>query len=320
LSIWKKWPAALFRTSVSLPTAKGATFAAYAAQALDAGGSARVTRYAIGDVQGCYDELQTLLTRLRFSPDRDQILFVGDLVNRGPASLEVLRFVRALGDSAIVVLGNHDLHLLAVAQGVRRNRKSDTFDDVLRAADKYQLLDWLSTRPLAHVHVDQDGRTDLFVHAGVVPQWTLNTTLTLAREVEAALRKDPERLFNHMYGDDPDQWSDDLSEKERLRFTINVLTRLRVCSADGRVDLKFKGKPPPDDSTCQPWFDVTGRKTLHTARIIFGHWSALGFVQRNGVVGLDSGCVWGGSLTAFDLDADRPPVHVGCAGYQLPDD
>jgi bis(5'-nucleosyl)-tetraphosphatase (symmetrical) len=278
-----------------------------------------VTRYAIGDVQGCHDELQTLLTKLRFSPDRDQLYFVGDLVNRGPASLEVLRFVQALGDNAIVVLGNHDLHLLAVAHGVRRNRKTDTLDEVLSALDRDRLLEWLITRPLAHCHVDADGRTDLMVHAGLVPQWTLNITLNLARQVEAALREDPARLFNNMYGDEPDRWSEDLSEKEGLRFTINVLTRLRVCTAEGRIDLKWKGKPPPAGSPYQPWFDIEGRQTLH-ARVIFGHWSALGFIQRNGVVGLDSGCVWGGLLTAFDLDADRPPVTVPCGGYQIPDE
>ena len=278
-----------------------------------------MTRYAIGDIQGCNDELQNLLTQLRFSSDRDQLFFVGDLVNRGPASLEVLRFVRSLGDCAVVVLGNHDLHLLAVAQGARRNRKSDTLDDVLAAPDRDQLLEWLITRPLAYSHVDNLGRTDLIVHAGLIPQWTLATTLALARQVESALRKDPARVFDHMYGDEPDQWSDDLSEKEKLRFTINVLTRLRVCTADGRVDLKFKGKPPSLNKSYQPWFDVDGRKTLHV-RVIFGHWSALGYVQRNGVVGLDSGCVWGGSLTAFDLDSDRPPVTVDCAGYQVPDD
>jgi bis(5'-nucleosyl)-tetraphosphatase (symmetrical) len=278
-----------------------------------------VTRYAVGDVQGCNDELQTLLARLRFSADRDQILFVGDLVNRGPASLEVLRFVRSLGDNAIVVLGNHDLHLLAVAYGVRRNRKSDTLDDVLAAPDRDRLLEWLITRPLAYTDVSTDGRTDLLVHAGVVPQWSVETTVALAREVESVLRSDPGRIFDHMYGDEPDRWSDDLDTKEKLRFTINVLTRLRVCTRDGRIDLKWKGKPPPPNSTYQPWFEVESRQSLYT-RILFGHWSALGFVARNGVIGLDSGCVWGGALTAVDLDSERPPVTVPCAGYQLPDD
>jgi bis(5'-nucleosyl)-tetraphosphatase (symmetrical) len=278
-----------------------------------------VTRYAIGDVQGCNDELQALIARLPFSADRDQLYFVGDLVNRGPASLQVLRFVRSLGDNAVVVLGNHDLHLLAVVHGVRRNRKSDTLDDVLTAPDRDTLLDWLATRPMAHIHAHRDGRADLMVHAGLVPQWSVDTTLTLAREVESALRSNPSRVFDHMYGDEPDRWSDDLAGTDRLRFTINVLTRLRVCTADGRIDLRWKGKPPPSNSQYQPWFDIEQRES-RDARVIFGHWSALGFVQRNGVVGLDSGCVWGGSLTAFDLDTDRPPITVACGGYQLPED
>jgi len=278
-----------------------------------------VTRYAIGDVQGCDDELRQLLSRLHFSADRDQIYFVGDLVNRGPASLEVLRFVHSLGDNAIIVLGNHDLHLLAIAHGVRKNRKSDTLDDVLNAPDRDKLLEWLITRPLAHVHARDGAPTDLMVHAGLVPQWTVDTTVKLAREVESALREDPSRVFDHMYGDEPDRWSDELAQKDRLRFTINVLTRLRVCTPDGRVDLKWKGKPPQPNSSYQPWFDI-GTRNSRDARVIFGHWSALGFVQRNGVVGLDSGCVWGGALSAIDLDSDRSPISVTCRGYQVPDD
>lgn len=278
-----------------------------------------MTRYAIGDVQGCHDELKQLLARLHFSADRDQIYFVGDLVNRGPASLQVLRFVHALADNAIIVLGNHDLHLLAIAHGVRKNRKSDTLEDVLTAPDRDKLLEWLLTRPLAHVHVRDDARTDLMVHAGLVPQWTVDNTIELAREVESVLRDDPKRVFDHMYGDEPDQWSNDLAPKDRLRFTINVLTRLRVCTAEGRVDLKWKGKPPQPNSPCQPWFDIATRKSRN-ARVIFGHWSALGFVQRNSVMGLDSGCVWGGALTAVDLDSDRPPITLACRGYQVPDD
>lgn len=278
-----------------------------------------MTRYAIGDVQGCNDELQALMARLRFSADCDRIYFVGDLVNRGPASLQVLRFVRSLGDNAVVVLGNHDLHLLAVAHGARRNKKTDTLDDVLGASDRDELLEWLITRPLAHVDTHNDGQTDLMVHAGLVPQWTVSTTIALAREVESALRDDPASVFDHMYGDEPDRWSDDLAQKDKLRFTINVLTRLRVCTADGHVDLKWKGKPPAPNSSYQPWFDAEDRAS-RDARVIFGHWSALGFVQRNGVVGLDSGCVWGGSLTAFDLDSERPPITVACDGYQVPDD
>ncbi len=273
-----------------------------------------MTRYAIGDLQGCYEELRALLAQLKFSPDRDRLWLVGDLVNRGPKSLEVLRFVRSLGDNAVVVLGNHDLHLLAVAFGTRRKRKSDTLDEILAAPDRDALLEWLITRPLAHL----DERGDLMVHAGLVPQWTVGMAVALAREVESALRTNPRALFDNMYGDEPHRWNETLSGPERLRFVINVLTRLRVCTNDGAVDLKMKGKPPRGDSELRPWFDLEDRASRDT-RIVFGHWSALGLTMRNNVVGLDSGCVWGGALTALDLDADGPPIAVKCAGYQLPD-
>lgn len=279
-----------------------------------------MTRYAIGDVQGCHDELRALLGELRFSADRDQLWFVGDLVNRGPRSLEVLRFVRDLGENAVTVLGNHDLHLLAVAYGARRKRRSDTLDDILAAPDRDALLEWLIARPLAHVHTQaQRPDSDLMVHAGVVPQWTVQRTMELAAEVQASLRRDPRGLFDHMYGDEPDLWREDLAGMDRLRFAINVLTRVRVCTAEGRVDLKLKGKPPPADAPFQPWFDITERRT-RDARVIFGHWSALGFVHRHGAVGLDSGCVWGGALTAFDLDSERPPIALPCREYQSPDE
>ncbi|HEY7962754.1 MAG TPA: symmetrical bis(5'-nucleosyl)-tetraphosphatase [Steroidobacteraceae bacterium] len=269
-----------------------------------------MTRYAIGDLQGCDRELRALLARLKFSPDRDRLWFVGDLVNRGPGSLAALRLVRELGDNAVVVLGNHDLHLLALAHGVHRRRKSDTLDEVLAAPDREQLLEWLLTRPLAHA---EGG--DLMVHAGLVPQWTVELTLQLAQAVSAALRHDPRTLFEHMYGNEPERWDERLTGFERLRFTINVLTRLRLCTADGRVDLDAKGAPPPPTSPLRPWFEHPARRS-RSARVIFGHWSALGLVQGHGVVGLDTGCVWGGALTALDLDAQRPPVSLQCAGYQ----
>lgn len=269
-----------------------------------------MTRYAIGDLQGCDRELRALLARLKFSPDRDRLWFVGDLVNRGPGSLAALRLVRELGDNAVVVLGNHDLHLLALAHGVHRRRKSDTLDEVLAAPDREQLLEWLLTRPLAHA---EGG--DLMVHAGLVPQWTVELTLQLAHAVSTALRHDPRTLFEHMYGNEPQRWDERLAGYERLRFTINVLTRLRLCTADGRVDLDAKGTPPPPPSKLRPWFEHPARLS-RGARVIFGHWSALGLVQEHGVVGLDTGCVWGGALTALDLDAPRPPVSLQCAGYQ----
>lgn len=277
-----------------------------------------MSRYAIGDIQGCCDELRALLARIRFSADRDRLWLVGDLVNRGPRSLEVLRFVRALGDNAIVVLGNHDLHLLAVASGFRPARRSDTLDEILQAPDRDSLLEWLAARKIAHFEAG-----DLLVHAGVVPQWTVETTLRLAREVESALRNDPRNLFEHMYGDEPDHWSEDLTGTDRLRFAINVLTRVRVCTNEGRINLRLKGKPPTADSPWLPWFDVQSRRTRGT-RVVFGHWSALGLILRDNVVGLDSGCVWGGALTAVDLDsglsAGAAPVSLPCNGYQSPDE
>jgi bis(5'-nucleosyl)-tetraphosphatase (symmetrical) len=272
-----------------------------------------VSRYAIGDVQGCYAELRALIAQLKFSADKDQLWFVGDLVNRGPQSLEVLRFVRSLGENAITVLGNHDLHLLAVACGSHRKRKSDTLDEIFAAADRDDLLGWLISRPLAH---HQNG--DFMVHAGLVPQWTVGKALELAREVEAALRTDPRALFENMYGDEPRRWSESLEGTDRLRFAINVLTRLRVCTTDGEVDLKMKGKPPKGHSALKPWFEIGTRLSADT-RVVFGHWSALGLVVRKDVVGLDSGCVWGGSLTALNLDADPAPIAVSCSGYQSPE-
>ncbi len=269
-----------------------------------------MTRYAIGDVQGCDQELRALLARLRFSADRDRLWFVGDLVNRGPGSLATLRLVRDLGDNAVVVLGNHDLHLLAVAYGAHRRRRSDTLDEVLAARDRDALLEWLTMRPLAHA----EGR-DLMVHAGLVPQWSAAMTLALAAEVSSALQRDPRALFEHMYGDEPQRWDERLAGAERQRFIINVLTRLRLCTADGRVDISIKGPPPPPPAPLRPWFEHPQRASREV-RVIFGHWSALGLVVRPGLLGLDSGCVWGGTLTAADLDSDRQPVCVRCAAYQ----
>lgn len=273
-----------------------------------------MTIHAIGDIQGCYDELRTLVAQLGFKPDRDQLWFTGDLVNRGPRSVETLRYVRSLGDNAVTVLGNHDLHLLAVAFASKRNIKSrDTIQDVLGARDKDALLEWLLSRPLAHF---DPARADLLVHAGLVPQWTAGTTLALAREVEAALKKDPRAVFDEMYGNQPDQWSDSLQGMDRLRFAINALTRLRVCTREGRIDLKMKGGAQDIKPPWKPWFEWDNRESRNV-RVIFGHWSALGLVRTQGVVGLDTGCVWGRTLTALDLDAeDAKPVSTACRGYQ----
>ena len=281
-----------------------------------------MARIAIGDVQGCLVELRELLRELRFSADRDQLWFVGDLVNRGPDSLGVLRFVRALGDNARVVLGNHDLHLLAVARGAggRRLRKDDTLDDILAAPDREALLDWLQARPLA-VHAPAHGgagaRDDLMVHAGVVPQWSVDQTLALAAEVSAALRDDASGLFAAMYGDKPDRWHDGLAGHDRLRFVINALTRMRFVDRDGRVDLKLKGEPRSAPAGWLPWFDAPGRRSA-AARLVVGHWSTLGLVARDDLLALDTGCVWGGALTAASLDDPGRTWRVACAGYRAP--
>jgi len=275
-----------------------------------------VTRYAIGDIQGCAGELEALLERLHFAPGRDELWLVGDLVNRGPRSLEVLRLVRSLGASAITVLGNHDLHLLARAFGAREHPSAgDTLDQVLTAPDRDSLLEWLLAQPLAHYDA---ARADLLVHAGLVPQWSATQALALAREVQSLLRGDPGTLFAHMYGDGPEIWSDALEGPERWRFTVNVLTRLRVCTPEGRVALKMKGPPPRGmRSAYRPWFELP--RASRDVRVIFGHWSALGYVNAHGVIGLDTGCVWGGALTAFDLDRSRAPITLPCRGYQQPD-
>jgi len=272
-----------------------------------------LARYAIGDIQGCATELAALLRRLRFSADRDRLWFVGDLVNRGPASLEALRLVHALRDNATVVLGNHDLHLLALAYGPpSRPRSADTLDEVLSAPDRDRLLEWLLTRPLAHLEAG-----DLLVHAGLVPQWTPARTLELAAEVEAVLRERPGELFAHMYGDKPDRWSERLEGSERWRFTVNVLTRLRVCTAAGRVNLRLKGLPPEGRSPYLPWFRIE-RRASRDVRVVFGHWSAHGYVNEHGVLGLDTGCVWGGALTAQNLDPPGERVSLPCSGYLVP--
>lgn len=271
-----------------------------------------MARWAIGDVQGCAAELRALIRTLRFRADRDQLWFVGDLVNRGPDSLGVLRLVHALGDNAVVVLGNHDLHLLAVALGGHRERKrGDTLDAILAAPDRELLLDWLLARPLAHQD-PQHG--ELLIHAGLLPQWTATQAVQLSREVERALRTDPQRVLSGMYGNQPDHWDEGLAGMARLRCTINALTRLRWCTRSGVMDLKRKHSPGRDERDYLPWFRVPGRASTGTP-IIFGHWSTLGFIAEADVVAIDTGCVWGGSLTAWSLER-RERRSLPCAAYQ----
>ena len=266
--------------------------------------------YAIGDVQGCDTELGVLLKALRFSADRDQLWFVGDLVNRGPASLQALRRIRALGDAATVTLGNHDLHLLAVAFGLGRIRSDDTLDEILAAPDRDDLLEWLVGRPLLH----EDRSLNLcLLHAGLAPQWDMATARACAREFEFALQHHPERVFGQMYGDEPDRWDDRLVGEERLRFISNCFTRLRFVDTDGRLALWAKGSPKrAQTKSLTPWFEAA-RARWRGPRVVFGHWSTLGFFSNPDVIGLDTGCVWGGNLTALQLDApDAAPVQVGC--------
>jgi bis(5'-nucleosyl)-tetraphosphatase (symmetrical) len=266
--------------------------------------------YAVGDLQGCLDELELLLERLHFSRTRDRLWFVGDLVNRGPRSLDTLRYVKALGDAAITVLGNHDLHLLAVARGGGAWKTGDEgLQPIIDAPDADELLDWLQSRPLLH----RDAALGVtLLHAGLPPQWDLQTAQSCALEVQRKLAGESAgQVYERMYGNDPDVWSDDLEGWRRIRFTINAFTRLRVCDTrTGRLALKFKGPPSTAPEGTQPWFRIPWRKSAG-ARIVFGHWSALGYVHEDGVLGLDTGCVWGGALTAQRIDvADSSPVQV----------
>ena len=264
--------------------------------------------YAIGDVQGCYTALLALLDRLHFDDTRDQLWFAGDLVNRGPQSLEVLRFVKALGDGAITVLGNHDLHLLAVAHGRRRLKPQDTLADVLAAPDRDDLLTWLRHRPLLH-HDATFGIT--LLHAGMAPQWTLAMAQTYAAEVEAVLRG-PEYLhfLDNLDGQAPDQGVAASGTWERLRYTTHCLTRLRFCDTAGRLNDEATGPPGSQPPPFLPWFAIPQRASADLT-IVFGHWSSLGLYQAPGIYALDTGCVWGGALTALCLET-REHVSVPC--------
>ncbi|HEX2530538.1 MAG TPA: symmetrical bis(5'-nucleosyl)-tetraphosphatase [Burkholderiaceae bacterium] len=268
--------------------------------------------YAIGDVQGCHQQVAELIDRIYRESGEPRIIFVGDLVNRGPGSLATLREIRALGDAASVVLGNHDLHLLAVAHGIRRAHRSDTLDDILNAPERDELLDWLRRQSLALFE-----QNHLIVHAGVLPQWSAQQTLELAREVERVLRGPGWIDFLcEMYGNAPARWSDTLGGSDRLRCIINALTRIRFCSADGTMEFSSTQGPSAAPPGYLPWFDAPGRKTVEVP-LVFGHWSTLGLTIRPNLIGLDTGCVWGGKLTAVRLE-DRAIFQVDCPQYQKP--
>ena len=272
--------------------------------------------YLIGDVQGCDGALARLLGKIDFSPSRDTIYLLGDLVNRGPESAGVLRRLMALGASAKCLLGNHDLSLLAVAHGQRAPHRNDTMDSVLLARDRAPMLEWLRCQRMAmHEH------GVLMVHGGVLPQWDAAKTLALAGEVEQVLRGDGIGDFlAQMYGNQPAQWSESLRGADRLRVIINALTRLRFCTHEGVMDLTASGGPREAPRGYVPWFDVPGRKTVDTT-VAFGHWSTLGYLKRPGIVSLDTGCVWGGCLSALRLGATREAdelIQVDCEQAQAP--
>lgn len=273
--------------------------------------------YAVGDIQGCLQDLQRLLDLVKFDPEQDQLWLTGDLVNRGPDSLGTLRFVHGLGARATTVLGNHDLHLLALATkpGLRK-RKDSALDAVLKAEDCDELLDWLRRLPLLH---HDPALKVTMVHAGLAPAWDLATAISCAREVEAVLREPGyAALFDHMYGDQPRLWHPTLKGWDRLRYIVNCFTRLRFCSTDGGLALSEKRSPEHAAQDVLPWFQIPDRAS-RGQRILFGHWSTLGRVawEEESVWGLDSGCVWGGSLCALRIDpAPWTITQLPCPAHQ----
>ena len=276
--------------------------------------------YLIGDVQGCDDALQRLLDTLDFSPSRDTLVLLGDLVNRGPDSLGVLRRVQRLGSAARSLLGNHDLHLLGVAHGIRKPGRRDTLAAILDAPDRAALIDWLRHQAMA-LHQTVGGRDLLMVHAGVLPQWSVAQTLVLAAEVEAVLRGPTLGEFvRTMYGNEPAQWDDALTGTARLRAIVNGLTRLRFCTAEGVMDFDTKDSADAPPAGFMPWFEVPQRRSTN-ATVAFGHWSTLGWIDRPGLLSTDTGCVWGGCLSAARIGATLDDVEhfeVKCDQAQKP--
>jgi len=259
--------------------------------------------FVIGDVQGCYKSLRKLIRQTGFKAKNDQLWFCGDLVNRGPSSADVLRYIMDLGESAVCVLGNHDLNLLAVANDARETKDSDTLEDVLNASDSSEMLDWLRRRPLFHrskdIHV-------CMVHAGIYPAWSIGKAAKLANEVEDALRSsDYKDFLKNMYGNYPAYWKNDLQGWERLRFITNTMTRMRYLDKSGALELELNCKPGAQPPGFYPWYKLEARRK-QSWRVVFGHWSTLGLSTHNNAICLDSGCLWGGSLTAVRIDMKKP--------------
>ena len=273
-----------------------------------------MTTYAIGDIQGCARSFDALLEAIAFDPGADRLWLAGDLVNRGPDSVGVLRRVMALGDRAVVVLGNHDLHLLAVVAGMRPPWEGDTFEEILAAPDRDELIDWLRCRPL--LHHDAAIQTVL-VHAGLPPGWSLGEAKARAGEVTGAMAGVAWRdVLQTLYGNEPSVWTPGLSPADRRRFTINALTRMRYIDAAGRLDFKYNGPPGTQPPELRPWFELCdpGDADAGNVHVIFGHWASLGLVRTPGFTCIDTGCVWGRTLTALPLDPPGEPVAIGCAG------
>lgn len=263
--------------------------------------------YAIGDIQGCYDELLRLLEAIDFNENQDQLWFAGDLVNRGPQSLETLRFVKSLGNSAISVLGNHDLHLIATYLSGSKSHSNDSLSQTLNAPDCDELIAWLRQRPLFHYNEKFS-----LVHAGLPPQWDFSLTKTLARQVEQLLRgQDHPYFFKTMYGNRPSVWSTELNQMEQARFVINCFTRMRYCDLNGKLDFNHKGPPGSQPAHLLPWFAVPGRQSADM-KIIFGHWSTLGYYQGSNCYAIDTGCLWGGQLTALKLGETVKKFSIDC--------
>ncbi|MFM1956014.1 MAG: Bis(5-nucleosyl)-tetraphosphatase, symmetrical [Pseudomonadota bacterium] len=262
--------------------------------------------YAIGDLQGCFFSFQDLLKKIQFNPVHDRLWFVGDLINRGPGSLDVMRWMLEHQSYVVTVLGNHDLHTLVVAEGFVSAHRSDTIQSLLDAPDAPELLRWLRHQPLVHFEHGY-----LMVHAGLLPEWTVDQAMALGAEVHLALQAPNYREFlQHMYGNDPKRWDDGLNGWDRLRVITNAMTRLRICSADGEMEFKFKGELQNIPDGYQPWFELSHRASVNTP-IVFGHWSALGLQHKNNVYSLDTGCLWGGHLSAMRLE-DRQIFQVPC--------
>ncbi len=269
--------------------------------------------YAIGDIQGCFDELLRLLDTLSFNEHTDQLWFAGDLVNRGPKSLETLRFVKSLGDAAITVLGNHDLHLLAASCAPKIAHKKDSLLQILEAPDRDELIDWLRHRPLFHFNDEF-----CLVHAGLPPQWDFKKTQKMAMLAEQALRDSNYQAFlSQMYGNKPNIWSPNLKGVERLRFIVNCFTRMRYCDVDGRLDFLHSGSPGSQPKNLVPWFNAPKRKNADM-RIIFGHWSALGYYEGPNCYAIDTGCLWGGQLTALKLEEPVQRFSIDCPEAKKP--